>query len=79
MNIHRILYGKYSKYIISAVLGIGLASLFRKVCNDRNCLKFTAPSLEKIKDKVFKYDDKCYTYKEENESCNKSKKQVQFE
>ena len=47
-NIRRLLYGAYSKYFISAVLGLGLATLFRKVCNDRNCLVFYGPKFKEI-------------------------------
>ena len=38
MYIKRLLHGRFSKYVISAILGIGLATLFRKACNSRNCL-----------------------------------------
>ena len=36
------------KIILSIILGIGLASLFRKSCESRNCLKFYAPSFKEI-------------------------------
>ena len=44
----RMLHTNNGKYAISFILGMGLASLFRKVCNDRNCIVFKAPSLEEI-------------------------------
>ena len=31
---------KYGKIIISIILGIGLASIFRKSCDSRNCIIF---------------------------------------
>ena len=79
MKIKRLLHGKYSKYAISAILGIGLATLFRKACNSRNCLVFYAPSVEKIKGQVFKYNDKCYTFKSNAQSCDKNKKIIETE
>ena len=36
-------------------------------------LVFKAPSLKEIKDRVFGYDNKCYTYNEQNSSCKDSK------
>ena len=42
-QVKRLLYGRYSKMVISAVLGLGLATLFRKVCNERSCLVFFGP------------------------------------
>lgn len=78
MNLRRIIYSKFGKYIISILLGLGLASLFRKACHDRKCLKFVGPDIKEIKDKVFKFGDKCYKYSPSAESCNNEKKQVHF-
>ena len=49
MNIRRLIYSRFGKYVISMLLGIGLASLFRKACTDRNCLKFVAAPMSKLK------------------------------
>ena len=66
----KLLYTNNGKYAISFILGIGLASLFRKVCNDRNCLIFKGPPLEDVKKNVYNYNDKCYTFKEKMVKCN---------
>ena len=79
MNISRLLHSKYSAYFISLILGLGLATLFKKACNKKNCMVFKAPSLEDIKDKQYKFDDKCYKFTPEAVTCNKSKKIVEFE
>tara|TARA_B100000795_G_C22784190_1_gene433791 strand:+ start:397 stop:636 length:240 start_codon:yes stop_codon:yes gene_type:complete len=76
MHIKRLIHGRFSKYVLSLLLGIGLATLFRKACNSRNCLIFRAPTIDKIKNQVFKYNEKCYTFKEEAQSCDASKKIV---
>ncbi len=60
------------------LLGFGLATLFRKACNRRNCLIFRAAPLSKIKDQIFRYDNKCYTFTPKSESCTKLKKSVEF-
>ena len=56
MNISRLLHSKYSAYFISLILGLGLATLFKKASNKKNCMVFKAPSLEDIKDKQYKFD-----------------------
>ena len=66
------------KYVMSFLLGLGLASLFRTVCKDKMCLAFHAPPLEEIKDKVYKYDNKCYKFVNKATSCDKTKKIVDF-
>ena len=36
MNFRRLLYSTPGKYIISILLGLGLATLFRRACKERN-------------------------------------------
>lgn len=78
MNISRLLNSKYSKYIISFIIGLGLATLFRKACTKKNCLVFKAPSPKLLEDKQYEFNDKCYTYEKHAVSCDKNKKIVNF-
>ena len=78
MNLKRLIHSDIGRIIISILLGLGLATLFRKVCNDRSCMIFKAPQLNKIKGQVFKFGKKCYKFNEEIENCNNNKKIVQF-
>lgn len=66
------------KIIMSTLLGLGLATLFRKGCIGRNCIEFSAPSLEDIKKKVYKYGDSCFKYEMESRGCDRRKKNVNF-
>ena len=78
-NIIKSMKTDIGKIILSIILGFGLASLFRKSCESRNCLKFYAPSFKEINDNIYKYDNKCYKFKEHSVKCNgKNKKQVRF-
>lgn len=79
MDFRKIIYSKFGKYIISILLGLGLASLFRRACHDRKCYSFAGPNIQKIENKVFKFNDKCYHFKPQAKTCNKAKKQVHFE
>ena len=78
MYLRRILYGDAGKIFMSIILGLGLATLFRKVCNDRNCIIFKAPDIKKIQNQIFKFQGKCYKFTEEIEKCNNNKKIVSF-
>ena len=78
MHIRRLIYSDFGRIVISILLGLGLATIFRKVCKDRSCLIFKAPKLEKIKGQVFKFDGKCYKYREEAIKCDPNKKIVDF-
>lgn len=74
MYLHKFFENKTGKYMLSIILGIGIASLFRKVCKEKNCIVFKAPPLDEIRDKVFKYDKQCYKYKPVATKCDPQKK-----
>lgn len=78
MNIRRLLYSEYSDIIISIILGFGLATLFRKICNERNCIVFQAPKNENIENQIFRHNNQCFKYKHKSEQCNTDKKKVYF-
>jgi|TARA_B100001287_G_scaffold271652_1_gene272255 hypothetical protein len=78
MYIRRLITGTFGKTLISILLGLGLATLFRKVCNDRNCLVFKAPEIKKIENQVFEFDDKCYKFNKKATKCDNNKKIVDF-
>lgn len=76
MGLKRLLHTETGKIIISIILGLGVASLFRKACKDRSCLKFQAPPLKELEKDVYRQDDKCYTYKTKATTCSAEKKTV---
>ena len=78
MYLRRLLYGPVGRIVIPILLGLGLATLFRKVCKDRDCIIFKAPNINKIKNQIFKFQNKCYTFEENIEKCDNGKKVVNF-
>ena len=76
VNLKEIINSSRGRIICSILLGLGLATLFRKACNNRNCLVFKAPSFGNIKNRVFSYNDKCYEYKEQGTSCDTDNKDI---
>jgi len=77
-HLEKLVHTETGKIIMSILLGLGLASLFRTVCKDRNCIIFHAPPMNKVKDKIYKYDEKCYKFNPVSSHCNKDKKIVSF-
>ena len=63
IGLTKLMNSSKGKIIFSIILGFGIATLFRKVCKDRNCIVFKAPELNTIVNKTFKFDNKCYKYK----------------
>lgn len=63
--------------LISILLGIGLATMFREVCEDKNCIVFNGPVISEIDGKTYKYDDYCYKYELKSVRCNMAKKIIE--
>ena len=57
------------KFIISIILGLGIAALFRKVCNDRDCIVIKGPDIKETEKNIFAFDGKCYKYKAKATRC----------
>uniref|UniRef100_A0A6C0EHN6 Uncharacterized protein n=1 Tax=viral metagenome TaxID=1070528 RepID=A0A6C0EHN6_9ZZZZ len=69
MRLDKLLINKNGKIIVSCILGLGLASLFKKVCIDDCCLIIKSPPEKDIEGSVFKHENKCYTYSPQVTKC----------
>ena len=67
-----------AKHIISILIGLGIASIFRKVCKNDDCYEFKGADNEEIKKNIYEYNNKCYQFIAKNLKCNSNKKQVRF-
>lgn len=76
MNIKRFLNTETGKVLISIILGLGLSTIFRKICKDKNCMEFYGVPTERIAEKTFQYDDKCFQYEPKSVRCNPTVKKT---
>ena len=37
--------------------------MFRKVCNDRDCIVIQGPPISEVEKNIYSFDSKCYKYK----------------
>ena len=79
MQLAKLLTTDAGRIIISVLLGVGFASVFRKSCEDKDCLSFLAPPTREMRDRVFRYGGDCYKYTPSAVPCDKSKVEVDFE
>jgi CRISPR/Cas system-associated endonuclease/helicase Cas3 len=81
MGVHfgKFVHTKTGKTLMSLILGFGLASLFRKICKEKNCLLFYAPPMEELDDKIYKSDGRCVKYKPVATKCSMNAKTLTFE
>jgi len=74
MNFKRLLNTPMGVMFISILLGLGLATLFRKVCQDKNCLVFHGPVLHEFDNKIYNHGEKCYQYSLVSDQCYPTKR-----
>ena len=61
MEIKKVMDSKFGSIVISILLGVGLAALFRTACKDGKCIVIESPPKEDMK-YYYKLDDSCYKY-----------------
>jgi len=76
MNFKRLLYTDLGRIFIAIILGLGLATLFRKVCTDKSCILFNGPIISDLEGKIYKHGEKCYKYSTRTDKCDTTKKQI---
>jgi len=63
---------KYTRIILGALWGFGLACIFRTACNNNNCIIYKAPNPVTIKNNIYEFKDKCYQYDSVNSDCDET-------
>jgi len=79
--VKNLLHTNIGKIILSVLLGLGFATLFRQICNSKDCYRFIGPQHNALRDKIFASDTdktKCYTLTEENIQCGSKSKTLDF-
>jgi len=80
MYLGKFVHTERGKFIMSILLGFGLASLFRIVCKNKDCLLFYAPPLEDFNNKIYRNNNgKCVKYNYIATKCDNKKKTISFE
>jgi hypothetical protein len=75
MQIKALLNSPMGKVFISILLGLGLATMFRTVCEEKNCIRFAGPVISDVDGKIFKHGEKCYKYEVESSGkCDETKR-----
>lgn len=72
-KLKNVINSKIGKIIISIILGLGIASLFRKKCENNDCLNYVLPNLDDINKNVYKYDNNCYKFETNVIECKNMK------
>jgi hypothetical protein len=75
MNLKVLMNSYMGKVFISILLGLGLATMFRTVCKEKECIRFHGPIISEMDGKIYKHGDRCYQYKVESSGqCDTNKR-----
>ena len=70
LRMKEILDNPTGSIIVSIILGLGIAALFRKSCEGGKCIVFQAPPKD-ITKTIYKHNNKCIKFESETVKCNK--------
>jgi hypothetical protein len=65
--------------VISAILGLGLAAIFRSVCKDGSCVVVKGPSVKSVDGTYYKIEESCYKYTPYVVDCKTAKHAIDAE
>ena len=57
-----IMNSKAGSVLVSVILGLGLAAIFRRACTGDGCVVLKAPNAADVRKHVWKVDDDCFRY-----------------
>jgi hypothetical protein len=78
MNLKRLLNTPLGVFFISVLLGLGLATLFYKACDGKQCINFNGPLIDEIDGKTYKFGEECYKYTVQSAPCDSTKQVIEL-
>lgn len=78
MQFRELMASQIGKVAISILLGVGLASMFRKTCSGASCYEFKGPSLKEVETTTYRFGEKCYSFRPQAVPCDTTKVEVKF-
>ncbi len=74
-----VLENRTGQIIVSVILGLGLAIIFSRACIGRNCIITRGPNPSVIDNKIYQFNNECYTFKPNMVTCDKNSKKIKME
>ena len=71
-----ILKDDYGSMIVSALIGLGIAALFKKSCDGQMCKQYIAPKVNDIINNIWGFNGECYVYEPKDVSCSANSENI---
>jgi len=78
MYLDKFVHSATGRYVMSILLGIGLATIFKKTCVGKSCIVYNAAPAEEIDGQIYKFDNKCYKFEKSSATCDSKKETFVF-
>ena len=78
MYLSKFVHSETGRCVMSILLGLGLATLFRQICIGPSCTTYNAPPVEEIDNQTYKFDDTCYKVQKTAVKCDSKKETLLF-
>ena len=75
MKIKQFIGSKPGVFMLSVILGLGLAFIFKMSCDSNNCMVYKAADYSEKK--IIKYNNKCYEPNKHMETCDTTKQIIE--
>lgn len=62
--------------LISFILGVGIAAMFRPICKGPDCVILRGPPVQDIRDTVYQFGSRCVEFKTQAVECPKDGSEV---
>lgn len=72
-QVTEIMNTSYGPILVSVILGLALAALFRRVCDGKQCMVVRSPDSEEVERYYYKIQNDCYQYSPETIECSTKK------
>lgn len=70
MQVTKLLQTKSGSIVISIILGLGLAALFRRACKNNTCIVVKGPNTDDVQKFYYKVNNDCYKYEAVISECS---------
>ena len=60
---------KTNNIIVSIIWGIGISTIFRKICTNNNCIVIQSSKIDDNDKYIYFKNDKCYTLNKQKIDC----------
>ena len=68
-NFRNMIKTPVGKVVVAMILGVGLATLFRRSCEGKACIEFKAPNPVEVASNAYKHGELCYKFMPVTKEC----------